>query len=442
MAGLSWSRLPVRTEVFAPGDAVAGKAAWHVANALAELCADRSTREALRGPWFAVLSGKAVAVSQRRVSPLWDIKPGPARPGCWPGSPGRRLPHLGEAWTMQVALDEGGLVRVAAGGAARPGPAAAGAQRLLPEPAATLYPPRAGAVPPADSAVVRAPFQPDEIAAALVGALRYARAGVAGRDRWPAARSSRPTRSAAGCSASPPVRTSTPCPDAEAVVAQLLRGQPGRAGPRADPGRARLRGPALAGGRRRPGAAGLPHQPEATGRRPGTRQSDRRGAGRDHGRHGSESREGGVLLLDQGAQAVLERGHPRAAAPGRPAARMRTASRPALRAPPIETVATGTPAGICTIDSSESIPSRYFSGTGTPITGSVVALATMPGRCAAPPAPAMMTRSPRPVARRARSRASPPGCGAPRRPDLVRDVELGQRLGGGLHRSASPSRCP
>ena len=60
---------------------------------------------------------------------------------------------------------------------------------------------------------------------------------------------------------------------------------------------------------------------------------------------------------------------------------MRTASRPALRAPPIETVATGTPAGICTIDSSESMPSRYFSGTGTPITGSGVTEATMPGRC-------------------------------------------------------------
>jgi len=43
-------------------------------------------------------------------------------------------------------------------------------------------------------------------------------------------------------------------------------------------------------------------------------------------------------------------------------------------------VATGTPAGICTMDSSESIPSRYFSGTGTPITGSTVADATMPGR--------------------------------------------------------------
>ena len=74
---------------------------------------------------------------------------------------------------------------------------------------------------------------------------------------------------------------------------------------------------------------------------------------------------------------------------------MRTASSPALRAPPMDTVATGTPAGICTMDSRESMPSRVFSGTGTPITGSGVTEASMPGRCAAPPAPAMMTRRPR-----------------------------------------------
>ena len=69
-----------------------------------------------------------------------------------------------------------------------------------------------------------------------------------------------------------------------------------------------------------------------------------------------------------------------------------------MRAPPTETVATGTPAGIWTIDSSESRPSRYFNGTGTPITGSTVAYATMPGRWAAPPAPAMITRMPRATA--------------------------------------------
>ena len=45
------------------------------------------------------------------------------------------------------------------------------------------------------------------------------------------------------------------------------------------------------------------------------------------------------------------------------------------------------------MDSSASRPSRCAPAgvTGTPITGSGVAAATMPGKCAAPPAPAMMT---------------------------------------------------
>ena len=64
---------------------------------------------------------------------------------------------------------------------------------------------------------------------------------------------------------------------------------------------------------------------------------------------------------------------------------------PAFFAPSMLTVATGTPAGICTIESNESMPSRFFNEIGTPITGSVVSDATMPGRCAAPPAPAMIT---------------------------------------------------
>jgi hypothetical protein len=40
------------------------------------------------------------------------------------------------------------------------------------------------------------------------------------------------------------------------------------------------------------------------------------------------------------------------------------------------------------------LPFSAFEGTGTPNTGSVVKAAVMPGRCAAPPAPAMMTLKP------------------------------------------------
>jgi len=170
--GLSWSRLRVRTEVFVPGDAVVAKAAWHAANALAELSADRSAREALRGPWFAILSGRALAVSQSRACPLWDIKPGPVARWLAPIAR-RRLPHLGEAWTMQVALNESERARVAAAVLLTRAWPRRGA-RMLPEPAASLYPPREGAVPPGESAVVRGPVHADQTAAALVGALRYA----------------------------------------------------------------------------------------------------------------------------------------------------------------------------------------------------------------------------------------------------------------------------
>ena len=52
---------------------------------------------------------------------------------------------------------------------------------------------------------------------------------------------------------------------------------------------------------------------------------------------------------------------------------------------------------------SKSTPSSELPLTGTPITGNPVIAATIPGRCAAPPAPATITRSPRPDADRAYS---------------------------------------
>ena len=75
----------------------------------------------------------------------------------------------------------------------------------------------------------------------------------------------------------------------------------------------------------------------------------------------------------------------------------------ALIAPalPMAKVATGTPPGICTMDSSESMPLSACDSTGTPSTGSDVSDAVIPGRCAAPPAPAMITFSPRCSARSA-----------------------------------------
>jgi hypothetical protein len=142
-----------------------------VTNKLGELVQQESYRDGLGGPWFAVLSGKVLAVSQRRFRPLWEIAPGQiARLLATVAR--RRLPRLSEPWTMQVALDEGGRLRVIAGtliSALWP----EWAQRWLPESAVTLFPPRAGAVPPADAAVIRGPARPDATAAALLDALRY-----------------------------------------------------------------------------------------------------------------------------------------------------------------------------------------------------------------------------------------------------------------------------
>ena len=64
-------------------------------------------------------------------------------------------------------------------------------------------------------------------------------------------------------------------------------------------------------------------------------------------------------------------------------------------------VATGIPAGIWAMESRASKPRRALPGMGTPSTGRGVRAAAIPGRWAAPPAPAMIKRSPRFRAERA-----------------------------------------
>src|SRR5258708_22502543 len=78
-------------------------------------------------------------------------------------------------------------------------------------------------------------------------------------------------------------------------------------------------------------------------------------------------------------------------------ARIAAANRAAFLAPaaPMAKVATGTPLGICAMDRRESRPLKVLVGTGTPSTGTDVLAAVIPGRCAAPPAPAMMALRPR-----------------------------------------------
>ena len=58
------------------------------------------------------------------------------------------------------------------------------------------------------------------------------------------------------------------------------------------------------------------------------------------------------------------------------------------------TVATGTPLGICTIETKESRPSRKLLSKGIPITGMLVNGAIIPGRCAEPLPQAITTSTP------------------------------------------------
>ena len=114
----------------------------------------------------------------------------------------------------------------------------------------------------------------------------------------------------------------------------------------------------------------------------------------------------------------------RASARSRPAsasslvASIAAASSAALIAPalPIASVPTGTPAGIWTIESRLSMPFSAWLSTGTPSTGSIVIDAAMPGRCAAPPAPAMIDLEAALARPNAHSRTAAWACGAPTPP--------------------------
>ena len=105
---------------------------------------------------------------------------------------------------------------------------------------------------------------------------------------------------------------------------------------------------------------------------------------------------GRVLLdLPPGFRAVI--GH-RLCHVGSDSPSICAASSAAFSAWPIPTVATGTPLGIWTIDSSASSPPASWPGMGRPITGRVVFEATTPGRWAAKPAAQMNAATPRSIA--------------------------------------------
>ena len=89
-------------------------------------------------------------------------------------------------------------------------------------------------------------------------------------------------------------------------------------------------------------------------------------------------------------------------------------------------VATGTPPGICTIDKRESIPLRARLLIGTPTTGTIVCPATIPGRCAAPPAPAITDLKPSRLCRLGVLHHQVGGSVSRHHPRLMGDREVGE----------------
>ena len=107
----------------------------------------------------------------------------------------------------------------------------------------------------------------------------------------------------------------------------------------------------------------------------------------------------------------------------------------ALTAParPIASVPTGIPAGIWTIDNRLSCPDSALDSTGTPNTGSGVIAAVMPGRCAAPPAPAMTTLKPAAFAPFAKAYEPVRGAMGRDDPGVIGHAEQAERLRGMAH---------
>ena len=153
-----------------------------------------------------------------------------------------------------------------------------------------------------------------------------------------------------------------------------------------------------------------------------------------------------ALLLGGGPQLGLEVEHPLPQVGVGRAPRIRTASRPALRALPTATVATGTPDGICTIESRESMPSRCLSGDRDADHRQRRDRGEHAGQVGRSPGAGDDHRAGRARRPRGRRRASRRASGGPRRrrPRRPRRTPRAprRRPSSPASRSRSPSRCP
>ncbi|WP_027341650.1 hypothetical protein [Hamadaea tsunoensis] len=157
--GTDWRRVPLRTDVLRPGDPLAEKLAWYVAEAVASPVA-----------WYVLVAAKAVAVAQGGVRGVWEIRPRAlarlsARLRAAEGGIGR------DAWAEQALIDHGGAVRTLAVALCERLGLHGPALRLTTPAMRAVRPPRREATAPADVSVVTGPRRGDEAAAELFATL-------------------------------------------------------------------------------------------------------------------------------------------------------------------------------------------------------------------------------------------------------------------------------
>lgn len=110
---VSWVRVPIQTELFARGDALAEKVTSYVCDTVAKALDDPDLAPGFDRGWYVVVSEKIVAISQGRSYFTWEINPG--LPAKTLAKFVHRTPAgigLGSPWTMQLAINEAGLGRI------------------------------------------------------------------------------------------------------------------------------------------------------------------------------------------------------------------------------------------------------------------------------------------------------------------------------------------
>ena len=106
----SYSRYPIKTDVFKKGDNISEKISLSVNTSIKHLIKVDGN---LEKKWFVVVSEKVVATAQGRAYFIWDIMP-----SFWAYMLSKfvsRVPWgigLGSPWTMQLAIQEVGLLRI------------------------------------------------------------------------------------------------------------------------------------------------------------------------------------------------------------------------------------------------------------------------------------------------------------------------------------------